>query len=354
MSRSLITNTKGIGQLPGSLIYIGNKSVNDVKITILEYDEAGFTEREATGIEECAPIPGKGIKWINIDGIQQTEVLREIGRQYGLHDLVLEDILNTELRPKIEFSDTYVLVSLKMLSYDSDSDEIEAEQVSMVLGHGYVLSFQEDRVGDVFDPIRNRIRTAAGKIRRAGADYLLYSLLDVIVDNYFLVLEKVGEQVEELEEEITHNPDRENLSAIYALKRELIYMRKAIWPLREIVSTLVREENSLIRKDTHKYLRDVYDHTIQVIDTTESYRDVTASLLDLYMSGVSNRTNDTMKVLTIISTIFMPLTFIAGIYGMNFDFIPELKWRYGYFAVIGVMFIICLVMLYWFRRKRWI
>jgi magnesium transporter len=354
MSRSLITNTKGIGQLPGSLIYIGNKSVNDVKITILEYSEAEFTEREVTRIEECAPISSKRIKWINIDGIQQTEVLREIGQQYGLHNLVLEDILNTELRPKIEFFDTYVLVSLKMLSYNTESDEIEAEQVSMVLGQGYVLSFQEERIGDVFDPIRNRIRTAAGKIRRAGADFLLYSLLDVIIDNYFLVLEKVGEQVEELEEEITHNPDRENLSAIYALKRELIYMRKAIWPLREIVSTLLRDENSLIRKDTHKYLRDVYDHTIQVIDTTESYRDVTASLLDLYMSGVSNRTNDTMKVLTIISTIFMPLTFIAGIYGMNFDFMPELKWRYGYFTVMGVMSIICLIMLYWFRRKRWL
>ncbi len=354
MSRSLITNTKGIGLIPGSLVYIGHKSINDVKITIIEYNEAAFTEREVTRVEECAPIPSKRIKWVNIDGIQQTQVLREIGQQYGLHNLVLEDILNTELRPKIEFFDTYVLVSLKMLSYDSDSDEIEAEQVSMVLGQGYVLSFQEERIGDVFDPIRNRIRTAAGKIRRAGADFLLYSLLDVIIDNYFLVLEKVGEQVEELEEEITHNPDRENLSTIYALKRELIYMRKAIWPLREIVSTLLRDENSLIRKDTHKYLRDVYDHTIQVIDTTESYRDVTASLLDLYMSGVSNRTNDTMKVLTIISTIFMPLTFIAGIYGMNFDFMPELKWRYGYFAVVGIMFIISLIMLYWFRRKRWI
>ncbi len=267
---------------------------------------------------------------------------------------MLEDILNTELRPKIEFFEGYVFVLLKMLSYNQVTNEVETEQVSMVMGPYYVVSFQEERIGDVFDPIRNRLRAQGGKIRRASADFLLYSLVDMVVDNYFIVLEKVGERVEQLEEGITQNPVRENLKALYELKREVIYMRKAIWPLREIINGLLKEETNLIRKDTHKYIRDVYDHTIQIIDTTESYRDLMASLLDLYLSGISNKTNETMKVLTIISTIFMPLTFIAGIYGMNFENMPELRTKYGYFVVMGVMAIAASVMLYWFRRKRWI
>jgi magnesium transporter len=294
------------------------------------------------------------ISWINIDGVHNVEIIRALGEQYNLHPLLLEDVLNTELRPKIESFDRYLFVLLKMLTYNAKTCEVEAEQVSLVLGENFVISLQEEREGDVFDPIRARLENANGKTRKAGADFLLYSLVDMIVDNYFVVLEKLGERLEDLEMEITGSPDQESLKALYQLKRELITVRKSVWPLREIVSTLERDETSLIKKETRKYIRDVYDHTIQVIDTTESYRESMSSLLDVYLSSISNKTNEVMKVLTIISTIFMPLTFIAGVYGMNFQHMPELEWRYGYFLVMGIMFIISLIMIYFFRRRKWL
>jgi magnesium transporter len=355
MSNKLKPTSKKAGLAPGSLVYVGTKELGDVKITIIDYDAQHLHERTVSHLVECFQCKETPtVSWINIDGIQNPEVMEAIGKHFGLHNLTLEDIMNTEIRPKIEIYDNYILVILKMLNYDSAKKEIISEQVSLVLGENFVLSFQDERKGDVFDPIRLRIQNANSKIRRSGNDFLLYALIDTVVDNYFIVLEKLGEKVEVLEEEIIYQASKNTLNLLYRLKRELIYMRKSVWPLREVVSSLYRDESRLIRKDTHKYLRDIYDHTIQVIDTTESYRDVMASLLDIYLSGLSNKTNETMKVLTIISTIFMPLTFIAGIYGMNFEYMPELKWKYGYFEVMAIMAVAACIMLYWFRRKRWL
>jgi magnesium transporter len=251
-----------------------------------------------------------------------------------------------------DFGD-YIFVVLKTFSYNHQSDELEPEQISLILGPSFVVSFQE-REGDVFNPIRERIRSNKGRIRRMGADYLAYSLLDSIVDHYFIVLEQVGEEVEFLEEELVTNPTPETLQTIHNLKREMLFLRKSVWPLREVIGALERGESSLIKESTGIYLRDVYDHTIQVIDTIETFRDMISGMLDIYLSSVSNRMNEVMKVLTIIATIFIPLTFIAGIYGMNFQYMPELEWRWGYPMVWVVMLAIGVLMLIYFRKKDWL
>jgi magnesium transporter len=357
MAKGLKNTLKSVGKAPGTLIYIGEITtpVTDVSISITEYDQHTIKSYQAKTVEECVSCKFSAFNsWINVDGVHNVDIIKTLGEQFGLHQLTLEDILNTEIRPKIEVFENYMLIIVKMLRYNTQEKEIEAEQVSLVLGDNYVLSFQENKTGDVFDGIRLRIANPHGRHRKSGPDYLLYSLLDAIVDHYFVVLERIGEKLEDLEEEITGSPSQQVLKNLYALKQELIFMRRSVWPLREIISSLDREESVLIRKEIRKYIRDIYDHTIQVIDTTESFRDSTGSLLDLYLSSVSNRTNDVMKVLTMISTIFMPLTFIAGVYGMNFEYMPELKWRYGYFVVLGLMVISIIIMFIWFRRKKWL
>lgn len=355
MARGLKNTLKSVGKAPGSLIYIGETPVNDVIITITEYDQHTLKSHQARTVEECVTCKFSDYKsWINVDGVHNVEIIKSLGEQFGLHTLTLEDILNTEIRPKIESFEGYLLVIVKMLRYNNLTKQVEAEQVSLILGNNYVLSFQENREGDVFDNIRLRIANPNGRHRKLGSDYLLYSLLDAIVDHYFIVLEKIGEKLEDLEQEITGSPSQDLLKNLYALKQELVFMRKSVWPLREIISSLEREETLLVKKEIRKYIRDIYDHTIQVIDTTEAFRDSMGSLLDLYLSSVSNRTNDVMKVLTMISTIFMPLTFIAGVYGMNFENMPELKWKYGYFIILGLMLISIIIMLLWFRRKKWL
>jgi magnesium transporter len=239
-----------------------------------------------------------------------------------------------------------------MLSFHARRREVQSEQVSLILGPNFVISFQEAG-GDVFDPVRERIRTGKGRVRKMGPDYLAYSLIDAVVDNYFIILENLGERVEALEEKLISDPKRETLHALHVLKREMIYLRKSVWPLREVISGLERAESGLIKEPTGIFFRDVYDHTIQVIDTVETYRDMLSGMLDIYLSSISNRMNEVMKVLTIIATIFIPLTFIAGVYGMNFKFMPELEWRWGYFLIVGIMLAIGLVMVIYFRRKRW-
>lgn len=356
MSKQFKNTLESLNTAPGSLIYIGDKAIRDVTVTITEYDQAEVRQFQAQHIEECLACKfSSKISWINIDGVHNVELIRTLGEQFGLHPLLLEDVLNTELRPKIEFYTDYVVVILKMLDYDETKKKIESEQVSLILGPQYVISLQEEREGDVFNPVRTRLQTSSGKIRRAGADFLFYSLIDTVVDNYFMVLEKIGEALEPLEGEITTgSTTQQSAQTLYYWQRELIHLRKAVWPLREIVNSLEREETPLIKKDMRKYVRDLNDHVIQIIDTIESYRESTASLLSVYLSSLSNRTNDVVKTLTIISTIFMPLTFIAGVYGMNFEYMPELKWKYGYFGVLGVMGVALLMMLYYFRRKKWL
>jgi magnesium transporter len=293
------------------------------------------------------------VTWINIDGLHETDIIAKLGAGFDLHPLIQEDILNTNQRPKFQNCDTYLYVVLQMLTYDTARQCVESEQVSFILGTGFVLTFQE-RVGDVFDVIRDRIRKAGGRIRKAGADYLLYCLIDAVVDNYFNILENFGERIDTVEEELLTDPSADQLRRVHSLKRDLITLRKSIWPLREMVNAMDKTESVLITKTTHPYLRDLYDHTIQVIETVETFRDIAGGLQDIYLSSTSNRMNAVMKVLTIIATVFMPLTFIAGVYGMNFDFMPELGWRYGYLAIWIVMLGVVGVMLLYFKKKKWL
>jgi len=342
------------GLPPGVLIHIGEKKVELAKINILDYDENQFEEKEARTIEECFPFKDKPtITWMNIDGLHQVDIIEKIGKNFDFHPLLLEDILNTEQRPKIEDFETHIYIVLKMIYYDDITNEIISEQVSIIFGQNFVISFQE-KEGDVFNSIRERIRTGKGRIRKMGADYLAYSLIDAIVDSYFIILEKLGENIEDVEETMIANPTPETLHAIHRLKRKMISLRKSVWPLREVVSALERSDSSLIQEPTRIYLKDVYDHTIQVIDTVETFRDVLSGMLDVYLSSISNKMNEIMKVLTIIATIFIPLTFIAGVYGMNFEYMPELKWRWGYSVVWFVMLIIGISMLVYFRKKKWL
>jgi len=342
------------GLSPGTLVHVGERKAEKVRIKILDYDEAQFEEKEAKTVEECFPFKDKpSVTWINIDGLHEVELVEKLGNHFGLHPLLLEDILNTEQRPKMEDFGDYIFIVLKMLYYDEKGNDIEAEQVSMILGSNFVISFKESE-GDVFDPVRDRIRKKKGRIRKAGADYLAYALLDTIVDNYFIILENVGERMEDTEQQLATNPTSETLQFIHELKKVMIFLRKSIWPIREVVSGLERCESTLIHKSTGAYLRDVYDHTIQIIDTVEGFRDMISGMLDIYLSSISNRMNEVMKVLTIFASIFIPLTFVAGLYGMNFEFMPELKWHWGYFAVLFVMFLVGISMLVYFRRKRWL
>ncbi len=353
MPKLIKKRSEKAGLPPGSLVHIGEKKVEEVKITIIDYDETHFQEKEAKTIEECFIFKDKPtVTWINVEGIHQVEILEKLGECYGFHPLILEDILNTDQRPKTEDFGDYLYIVLKML-YPNNS-EVVTEQISLILGPNFVISFQEGLKGDVFDPLRERIRTAKGKIRQLGADYLAYSLIDSIVDHYFIILEKLGENIEFLEEKLITSPTPETLQTIHNLKREMIFLRKSVWPLREVISGLERGESFLIKESTRLYLRDVYDHTIQVIDNVETFRDMLSGMLDIYLSSVSNRLNAVMKVLTIIATIFMPLTFLAGLYGMNFKYMPELSWPWGYPLALFIMLAIAVSMLIYFKNKKWL
>jgi magnesium transporter len=349
-----------IGQAPGNLNHMGPARAEPVRITLVDYNAERIDEREVTTIEECYEcMSASSVTWVNIDGVHEPSVLAKIGEKLNLHQLLLEDVAHTDQRPKLEDFDDRLYIVMRMLSVSrvEDNDEVEefrvaSEQISLVLGTNFVLTFQEDPV-DVFEPVRRRLRENKGKIRKMGPDYLTYALLDVVVDNYFTVLELFGDQAEELEEEVMENPTSETLRDVQHMKRALIQMRRAVWPLRDVLNVMIRGDSKLIRKATIVFLRDVYDHTIRVVDIMESFREMVGGLLDIYLSTVSNRMNEVMKVLTIMATIFIPLTFIAGIYGMNFDNMPELHWPWGYWYVWGIMMAVGMVMLLYFRRKRW-
>ncbi len=355
MSRLLKNRSQKSGLPPGSLVPIGEKKTDGVQILVLDYDEAHFQEKEIHALEECLVFKDQPtVTWINVDRVDDVETVQKLGECYGLHPLVLEDILNTDQRPKMEDYGEYAYIVLKMLRYEEKKGQIESEQISIILGQNFVFSFQEGKEGDVFGPIRERIRNNKGRIRKMNADYLAYSLLDAVVDQYFVIMEKLGERIEFIEDELVALPTTETLKEIHRLKREMIFLRKTVWPLREVIGGLERGESSLIRESTRVYLRDVYDHTIQVIDTIETFRDMVSGMLDIYLSSVSNRLNAIMKVLTVITTIFMPLSFIAGIYGMNFKYMPELEWRWSYPVVWGVIIGIGLTMFIYFKKKKWL
>jgi magnesium transporter len=345
---------KAAGTSPGTLIHIGEKKTEETKITLIDFDEAHLQEQEIETIEEAFPLKDlPTVTWINIDGLHDIEIIEKIGAYFNIHPLVLEDILNTGQRPKADEYEDAIFVVLKMLDYDKTAEQIISEQFSLVLGTHFLISFQEIQ-GDVFKTVRERIRKPKTRIRKAGCDYLAYALIDAIVDHYFVILEAVGDKMEDLEAELLDNPTRDTVEIIHEMKQEMIYMRKHIWPIREIINGLVKTESSLIQEQMHVYFRDVYDHTIQIIDTIESYRDILAGMLDIYLSTVSNKMNEVMKVLTIIATIFIPITFVAGIYGMNFKFMPELEWRWGYVMVWAIIVVVAGIMVGFFKKKQWL
>ena len=347
-------SSKKAGLSPGTLVHIGEKKTEEVNISMMDYDESQIQEKGAATVGECLPFKEKPtVTWVNVTGIHDIKVIEEFGKAFNIHPLLLEDIVHSDQRPKLEDYDDYLFIVLRMLRYDETKEELQSEQVSLILGPNFVISFQE-REGDVFDPVRARIRNGKGKVRKMGCDYLTYALIDSIVDNYFLVLEKYGEKIEILQEKVLSHPTPDTLQVIHATKRDMIFLRKSVWPLREAINALQRGESALISDNVIIYLRDVYDHTIQVIDTIETFRDMISGTLDVYLSSVSNKMNEVMKVLTIIATIFIPLTFIAGIYGMNFKYMPELEWHWAYPVIWAVIIVSGVLMLIGFKRKKWL
>jgi magnesium transporter len=342
------------GQPPGTAIYTGEKKMAASRITVIIYDEHDFHETTDTKLEACLPIKKeKGITWINVEGLHDVEPINQLAKLYNLHPLTVEDILNNEQRAKVEEFADYVFITLKILQWQADQHIFTVEQISIVFGKDFVLSFQE-RDTKLFDPLKERLRGGLGqRFREHGSDYLAYRLVDTVVDQYFVVLEGMGEQIEHVEELIIAAPTQQNSRTLYHLKRQMLLLRKAVWPVREVVSHLLQADGNWFSAFTRVYLRDVYDHVAQAIDTVETFRDMLAGMLDIYLSSLSNRMNEVMKVLTIIATIFIPITFIASLYGMNFQYMPELRWRWGYPAVLTLMLIVVVAMLSYFRRKKW-
>ena len=344
--------SKKTGLPPGTLVHIGEKKTDKVTIAAFNYTGASCNERRDLSFDDLALPTDGSISWVDVGGVHNMDILESFGKLFQLHPLLLEDIANTDQRPKLDDYDTYLFLVMKMLSV-TDRQDIVVEQVSLVLGRNFVLSFQENGT-DVFTPVRDRLRGGKGRLRQFGADYLLYALVDSIVDQYFTVVEVLGEKIEALQDLVVSDPKPDTLHQIHALKRQLLFLRRSVWPLREATNSLSRSECPLLQESTKIFIRDVYDHVVQIVDTIETLREMVSASLDIYLSSISYRLNTVMKVLTIITTIFMPLTFIVGIYGMNFEHMPELKWEWGYPLVLSVMAAIAIAMLGFFIRKKWI
>lgn len=348
-------NLRKAGMPPGTVFYAGEAPAEPVRISLMEYDANLFREQSLSRIEEVLDYQATlGTSWINIDGISDVGLVEKIGKRFNLHPLVMEDIVVPGQRPKMEDYEDTLFIVVRMLRYDAGRSEILTEQISMILRQNCLITFQET-VGDVFDQIRDRLRNNKGRARKMPADYLAYCLIDAIVDQYFSILDSYGEKIEKVEDDLLDRPDQQTLGRIHEFKRELTMLRKCIWPMRELAAAMQRSDNDLIQQSTKIYLRDVYDHTIQIIDTIESLRDVIASLLEVYLSSLNTRMNSVMKVLTLIATIFMPLSFLASVYGMNFKHMPELDsyWMYpvGFWSLIAVT---VGAMLYYFKRQNWL
>ena len=353
MNRLVDRVTKAPGSMPGMLVHTGERKVEEVRIRMIDYDVEKIVERTLEVVDESFPFVDRPpVTWVNIDGLHDPLVAEAVADRFGVHRLALEDVLSPNQRPKVENYGDHYLIIVKMLRFDAESDSVLAEQVSFIVGQGYLFSFQE-RLGDIFEPVRERLRHGKGRIRSRGTDYLAYALVDAIVDHYFRILEAMGDTIEELEEAVLGQPAIETLHRIHHLRREMLVVRRAVWPLREVLGQMYRGEVELIGEEAKLFLRDVYDHCVQVIDTTETLREVLSGAMDLYLSGVSNRMNEVMKVLTMIATIFIPLSFLAGLYGMNFDYMPVLHVRWAYPTLLVVMAAALGGMLWAFRRKGW-
>jgi len=341
------------GLPPGSLVPVGPARDAKINLTVIDYDAGGFNQMEVERVEDCLPYRDTAtVTWVNVDGVHDPELIRVLGEGFGLHPLTLEDIFNVDHRPKMEDFGDYLFVTLKMLYPGADGEEIVSEQISLAAGRNFVISFQE-APGDVFQPVRERLKKASGRIRSRGPDYLAYALIDAVVDQYFLILENLGETIESTEDDLIKGTEEGVLDSIYLLRREMVLLRRAIWPLREVIGGLEKSESELIDHSTRVYLRDLFDHYLTIIDAVEIFREMLSAMLDSYRSIISEKMNSVMKVLTIIATIFIPLTFIAGVYGMNFEHMPELKQPWGYPLVWLVMLALAGVMAVYFKRKKW-
>lgn len=354
VGRFVRRTVKRPGTPPGTLVHTGEQKVEHVRIRCMDYDPDRLAELEAADVSECFSFRHEAsVTWINVDGLHDVEVIRAVGEHHGWHPLLLEDIVGTGQRAKVEEYDGYLYVVLPMLAWDPGRRQVVHEQLSLVLGEGYVVTFQE-RWGDVFDGIRDRLRLGKGKIRARGADYLAYTLMDAVVDHCFQVLEGIGDVVEELEEDVLNESGRDTMIQLHALKRELIAVRRAVWPMRDMLALVVRDEEDMFHPETEIFLRDVHDHAVHVVEGVEVLRDVVAGAVDLHLSMLGVRNNEVMKVLTIMASIFIPLTFFAGIYGMNFEHMPELAVPWAYPAVLGAMAAVAVGLLLFFRRKGWL
>jgi magnesium transporter len=354
MARLIQPQSRTAGLPPGTVVPIGARTDQPTRMSVISYDETSCEETDLASREACPAIrPPPQVTWINVVGIGDAEALSQLGQCLSLHPLVIEDIANTDQRVKVDDYGDYLYIVARMVDWDDEAREVTSEQVSIIVGANWVVSVQE-APPDPFQPIRQRLRENKARARKMGADYIAYALLDTIVDNYFQALEQLADRIESLEDELVVNPTQEILQEIHRLKREMIVFRRAAWPMREVLGSLERHDSPLIGSEVDAYLRDVYDHTVQVIDTIETFRDMLSGMLDIYLSSVSNRLNAVMKVLTIIATIFIPLTFLAGVYGMNFRHFPEITWQWGYLAFWVVCVIVAGWMLLVFHRRRWI
>lgn len=356
MPKILKTRSAKLGLDPGTPIHIGDNAGGNYRITVTRYNDRDYTgEKELKTVSDLSSFIENDslVTWVNVEGVPELDVLQEIGSHFNIHSLVLEDIFNMDQRPKLEDYGNYIYIVMKMLYFHEEKQEIEVEQISVILGNNYVISFRE-RTEDIFKPIRERLSSPRSRIREMKSDYLAYSLLDLIVDHYFQVLERMGDMIDMLEELFIINPTQYTLNTFHKLKKEVLFLRKTVWPLREVISGLERRDSNLISESLGIYLRDVYDHITQIIDIMETFRDMLSEMLDIYMSGISNRINEVMKVLTIITTIFIPLSFVAGIYGMNFKHMPELEWSWGYPLTLLFMAAVAVAMVVYFIKKKWL
>ena len=354
MGRFVRRQVKGAGAAPGTLVHTGEQKMDHVRLRVMDFDEAELREPEIGSVEELLPYrDSPSVSWMNIDGLHDVDLVRTLGEHFGLHPLVMEDIVHVGQRAKEEVYEGYDAIAMPMLSWDEDGALVREEQLSLIMGPSWVVTFQE-RQGDSFEPVRERLRAKRGRIRARGADYLAYALIDTVVDRYFEVLERLGDMAESLELEVLEHPGPDVMSRLHRLKRELIVLRRAVWPVRDLLSGILRGDSERFQEETRVFVRDVYEHTVLAMETIESLRDVVSGSIDFYLSTISHRTNEVMKVLTIMASIFIPLTFMAGIYGMNFENMPELGVAWAYPALWGAMILVALGMVAYFRRKGWL
>ena len=354
MTRQSKKYSQKAGMLPGSVVFIGEGKTEPASLSLSSYTPDSYQPLPLKTLADCSTQVKQsgGIVWVKVSGLQDTAMVEELGKCFNLHPLTLEDVVNTEQRPKLEDYGNYLFAVIKALHWDSELKKTRSEHISLILGKNFLISFQEHQ-SDIFNPIHQRLQSDNGRIRKLGADYLLYSILDIIVDGYFSLIEGFGDYLDEIEEQLLSSPSSQTLKQISEAKKEMLFIRKSIWPVRETVAAIERSETPLIDKSSHIYFRNIYDHLIQQIDTGETYRDMLSNMIDIYLSSLSNRMSEVMKVLTIFASIFIPLTFIVGIYGMNFD-IPELRFSWGYPGILLFMLAIALVLVLFFKRKKWL